>query len=170
MILLDFSGILEAKVHTCIKLTGGFNPDDYYVMVLGHVAGLNKKFKKEYGKLIICLDAPSSTYWRKDIFPDYKYPRKDANKKQKAKNADIDWDVVYEAKKQIKNDLEKYFPFKLIGVPTAEADDIIGVISKYCFNQEKILIISEDRDFIQLINKNVSLYHLRKNKMIKLKR
>ena len=56
-------------------------------------------------------------------------------------------------------------PYKHLHIDTAEADDIIGVLVKKHHDQ-KILILSGDKDFIQLHNKNVQQYNPVLNKFV----
>lgn len=120
----------------------------------------NQKFKREYGDMILCYD--SGNTWRRDYFPNYKAGRR----KSRASSTTIDWSSVYGALDQIKQELKDNFPYKVLQVQKAEADDIIGsLVNKY--NTEKILIISGDKDFKQLQKyKNVQQYSPVAKKMI----
>tara|TARA_B100000959_G_C14971929_1_gene620053 strand:- start:265 stop:996 length:732 start_codon:yes stop_codon:yes gene_type:complete len=102
-----------------------------------------KQFNKNYGELVICND--SRHYWRKDVFPLYKAGRKAGREK-----SPFDWEVIFKIFDTLREDLQTYFPYKYIEVMGAEADDIIGVICKYHHAEEKICILSSDKDFIQL--------------------
>ena len=107
------------------------------------------KFTKEYGELVLCCDSKGS--WRREIFPNYK-----ASRKTKRSSAPIDWDNLYECLNQLKTELTEWFPYKLIQVDKAEADDIIAVLVD--FLGERTLILSSDKDFVQLHNFNVRQY------------
>lgn len=109
-------------------------------------------FKSEYGELIICHD--SSNCWRKDLFEYYKQ-----NRRTKQDESDIDWNSIYDTLHMIRTEIEQNFPYKNIKVERAEADDIIAVICKEYSSMEKILILSNDKDFKQLQKfKNVKQY------------
>ena len=63
----------------------------------------------------------------------------------------------------IRDELTEYFPYKVLEVENAEADDIIASVvfhvAKEPKNYEKVLILSSDKDFIQLQKYNfVSQY------------
>ncbi len=100
------------------------------------------KFRSNYGELIICND--SKNYWRKDIFPYYKHGRK-----SKLKNSELDWDSIFNTMTKIKEEVKTNLPYKNLTVNRTEADDIISVICKNV-RDEKILIVSSDKDFQQL--------------------
>ena len=119
-------------------------------MVLNMIRALNVKFRNEYGELIIASD--SRTYWRKEYFPYYKAARKKAREK-----SDLDWTSVFECMNRIKSELQEYFPYKYIEVSGAEADDVIGTICN-SIDDEKILIISGDKDYRQLHTSKIKQY------------
>ena len=112
-------------------------------MVLNTYRMYRTMFKDEYGELVICHD--SSNCWRKDIFEYYKQ-----NRKAKQDASDINWDEVYDALHKIRTEILENFPYKNIRVERAEADDIISVICQKYSANEKILILSNDKDFKQL--------------------
>jgi 5'-3' exonuclease len=121
---------------------------------------IKDKFGNEYGDLVICQD--SSNYWRKDIFPYYK-----ANRKNAKQDNQQYWDVIYGAMKIILTEVAENMPYKNIKVDRCEADDIIGVLTKNKHTTEKILIVSNDKDFEQLLQyPNVKLYSPHKKTMV----
>lgn len=94
--------------------------------------------------VICCIDSGS---WRKDFYPDYKSSRS-AKREQSIVNFDAFFAVWSNLLERIKKVFEKT-NIKFIEVPKCEADDLIGVITKY--NPEwEITNVSSDRDFFQL--------------------
>ena len=121
-------------------------------MVLNTYRMYRKMFKEDFGELVICHD--SSNCWRKDIFEYYKL-----NRKAKQDASDVDWESIYDALHKIRTEIEQNFPYKNIKVERAEADDIISVLCERYSSHEKILILSNDKDFKQLQKfENVSQY------------
>ena len=112
-------------------------------MILSTLLFYRRKFRDQYGDLVICCDSKKS--WRKDIFPFYK-----ANRKSTRAKDDIDWNGIFEVINSITQDLKSKFPYAVISVDQAEADDIIGVLAKNYYRNEKIMIVSSDKDFLQL--------------------
>lgn len=134
-------------------------------MVLNTIRSLNKKFAMEYGELIICCD--DKKVWRKDIFPYYK-----ANRKKAREESELDWHHIFNTLNKIKLDLKEYFPYRVIQVEGAEADDVIGTLAikhgQMLNIGTPILILSGDKDFVQLqIFGNVSQYDPVRKKPIK---
>lgn len=124
---------------------------------------IKEKFGEDYGDLIICQD--SSNYWRKDVFPHYK-----ANRKKAQKYNQEYWDVIYNAMKIIRNEVAENMPYKNLRVDRCEADDIIGVLARNYHDKENILVVSNDKDFQQLLYyPNVKLYSPHKKTMVECK-
>ena len=112
-------------------------------VALNSIRANSKKFRNEYGEVILCCD--SRTYWRKEVFPHYKAHRKEAREK-----SPLDWNLIFKVLNKLKEDLKEHFPYKVIEVNGAEADDIIGTLAPRLSAHEKVLIISSDKDFVQL--------------------
>lgn len=129
--------------HTNIDI----EPDLVRHMVLNSIRSFNVKFGKEYGDLIIACD--DKRYWRRDVFPYYKAHRKKAREK-----SELNWNVIFDTLNSIRDELREYFPYKVIQVEGAEADDVIGTIchahGSSLLTGERILILSGDKDFVQL--------------------
>ena len=160
MILFDISGIFHAKVATILKLNDGeFIVDDFKQSMVGSFATYKDLFSKKYGNSVICLD--DDKYWRSAIHPYYK-----SRRKEKKDNDDIDWKLIYSEYRNFLAEVKTTFPYKMIHVENCEADDIIAVLSQE--TTEKTVIVSNDKDFIQLINENVDLYSPMKDKITKL--
>jgi hypothetical protein len=61
----------------------------------------------------------------------------------------IDWNTIFKALDKFKVELRENFPYKVIQVSHAEADDIVAVLTKH-YHAEGVLIASSDKDFQQL--------------------
>ena len=111
-------------------------------MVINSLRGFNLKFKSEYGNnIVLCADAGDP--WRRDIYPNYKHARR----KGRVDSA-TDWVNIFNMITEIKNEIAENFPYVMMYVEKAEADDIIATLVKH--NNEPIMIISGDKDFVQL--------------------
>jgi len=125
-------------------------------MVLNSLRGYKNKFR-EYDELVIACDSSS---WRRTVFPYYKAARRASKEK-----SELNWDLIFNSFSNIKDELNEFFPYRVIRVDGAEADDIIGVLANYfgksltSSKKDDILIISGDKDFKQLQkHSNVSQY------------
>lgn len=114
-------------------------------MILNSLRSYRTKFFSEFGELVIACD--NTNYWRRKHFPYYK-----ANRKKAQEKSEMDWKSVFECMNKIRSELKEFFPYKVIDVESAEADDIIGTLVYEHGNDTNtnILILSGDKDFIQL--------------------
>jgi 5'-3' exonuclease len=113
-------------------------------MILNTIRTYVKKFKAEFGPNII-IACDNKKYWRREIFPYYK-----ANRKKSRESSGHDWNSIFECLNKIRDELREHSPYKVIEVDTAEADDIIAVLSIKHSANEKVMILSSDKDFAQL--------------------
>ena len=143
MILIDLNQVCIANILQEIKQLKKIEPLLVKHMILSTLLFYRRKFRDQYGDLVICCDSKKS--WRKDIFPFYK-----ANRKSTRAKDDIDWNGIFEVINSITQDLKSKFPYAVISVDQAEADDIIGVLAKNYYRNEKVMIVSSDKDFLQL--------------------
>ena len=151
MILIDLNQVMVSNLmmqlgnHTDAKIEEGLVRH----MVLNAIRSYKQKFGEEYGELVIACD--DKNYWRRKIYPYYK-----ANRKKAREQSDIDWTSIFECFNKIREELKEYFPYRVLKIETAEADDIISALVHnngallMTGSAEKILILSGDKDFIQL--------------------
>ena len=122
-------------------------------MVINAIRSYKVKFGDEYGEIVIACD--NRNYWRKQVFPYYK-----ANRKKNIDNSELNWQSIFDCMSKIRSELKEFFPYKVIDIESAEADDIIAtLVENYprtlesftdVFGMRGILILSGDKDFIQL--------------------
>jgi hypothetical protein len=144
MILVDLNQVLLAGLMAQIANHKG-KLDESLVrhMILNIIRNHVKNFKAEYGEVILCCD--NRKYWRKEFFPFYKAGRKKSREK-----SNLDWHMIFEMLAKFKVELKENFPYKVIDVEGAEADDIIGTLAPRAVAHENVLILSSDGDFLQL--------------------
>ena len=151
MILVDLSQLLVASTFVSMEKTETeVDIKKLRHLILNSLRMYRKKYANEFDELIICCDGSLS--WRREIFPNYK-----AGRKSGRETSSLDWNQIFECFNQLKKELKDNFPYQLIEVDTAEADDIIGtLVIRKRKPDEKTMIISSDKDFIQLqMNDNV---------------
>ena len=143
MILIDMSQILFAAASMSMK-NGKADINIVRHMTLNSLKKYRKEYFDEYGELVICCDGKHS--WRREFFPQYKAMRKSGREA-----SSVDWGEIFQMFNQLKREIKENFPYRVIEVDTAEADDIIGtLIIRQREEGEKVLIVSSDKDFIQL--------------------
>jgi len=164
MILVDLNQVLLAGLMAQISKQKSVKLEEDLIrhMVLNIIRTHINKFRNEYGEVVLCCD--NRKYWRKEFFPFYKAHRKAAREK-----SDLDWHLIFDMLGKFKQELKDNFPYKVIDVDGAEADDVIGTLVPIFADKEKILILSSDGDFLQLqkYGSNVKQYNPSLKKYIK---
>ena len=143
MILVDMNQISLASLMMHLHINKG-ELDDEMVrhMILNSVRMYRTMFNEDYGEIVLTYD--SRAYWRKQLFPQYK-----ANRKKGRESDDKDWDSIFTVLNKIKEEIREFLPYKVVETYGAEADDVIAIVCKH-YQSEKIMIVSGDKDFIQL--------------------
>jgi len=164
MILIDLNQVLLAGLMAQISNQKNTKLDESLIrhMVLNILRTHIRNFKAEYGEVVLCCD--NRKYWRKEYFPFYKASRKKTREK-----SDLDWHLIFDILAKLKQELRETFPYKVIDVEGAEADDVIGTLVPLYARDQKILILSSDGDFLQLqqYGPNVKQYNPSLKKYIK---
>ena len=142
MIILDYSAIAMAAF-----FARGSSEEEGMLrhFILNSIRMHNVKHRAKYGKMVIACDSHS---WRKDTYPQYK-----ANRKKGREKSEVNWDSVFDTFHKVKEELKEHFPYYVLTIDNAEADDIIGTLIKETQEfgkHEPVIIISSDKDFIQL--------------------
>ena len=147
MILVDLNQVLISNYMAQTRGQKAPNIDMFRHMVLNSIRGYNLKFKEEYGTQILCAD--SANPWRRDYFPNYKYQRKQV--RLETQETSDKWDDLFDIITEVKHEIAKNFPYMVLSVDNSEADDIIAILCREAHNnKEKVMIVSGDKDFIQL--------------------
>jgi hypothetical protein len=157
MILVDYSQVALAAILTFQRELKGTESEVKNLIrhvTLSTIKSYKKKYGKEYGELVICCDGRK--YWRKEFFEQYK-----GSRKKNRDASDLDWKLIFDTLTEMREDIAKHFPWRVIHVDRAEADDIIAIMAKWLQDNQlvqeglveetqKVLILSSDKDFKQL--------------------
>lgn len=170
MILVDFSQVMIMSISAAFNtFKNDLSEDMIRHIFLNIIKEYRKKFKSEFGNEIV-LACDGRGYWRKDYFPYYKFKRA-AGRAQ----SPLDWEFIFKCMDNLKSDIREYFPYRLVEVPGCEGDDVIAVLTDHFVKtrvlpghecslesrplSEPIVIISADKDFLQLqLHGNVKQY------------
>ena len=118
-------------------------------MILNSIRNYVMQFKSDYvesdADVILAWD--SKHYWRRDYYPQYK-----AGRKKTRESSNLDWNEIFGVTNKIRDEIKENMPYKSVEVYGAEADDIIAIVSN---SYDKVMIVSSDKDFIQLHKENI---------------
>ena len=142
MILIDYNQIALSNI-----IVQKLNDEDLIRhMILNSIRMYNKKYRNDYGQMVICADGMNT--WRKEFFPQYK-----ANRKKGRDESSMDWNEIFRVLNLVREEIKQNLPYKVLHLEGCEADDLIGALvyhTQEFGNFEPIMIISSDKDFIQL--------------------
>lgn len=161
MILIDYNAIAISNV-----VTQKVDLDENLIrhMIFNSIRNYRTKYKDKYGEIVICTDGQKN--WRYDVYPHYKFKRKDARKQSK-----MDWKELFRITNMVLEELKENFPYKVVEHERCEADDIIAVLcddTQQFGRYQPVLIVSSDKDFAQLQKyDNVAQYSPMKKGFIK---
>jgi DNA polymerase-1 len=134
-----------------------------------HIGGLGG-FIRSVGSLInqiqptavyVVFDGVGSSTNRKNLLPEYKSGRHTSRI--------TNWEVFENLDEEHNSKIDqivrlihylKCLPIRTVSIDKAEADDIIAFYSQYLVEKfnSKVVIVSSDKDFLQLINDDVTVY------------
>lgn len=142
MILLDYSSVVMSSILPKID-----EFEDKIDLIRHQIFNLiryyNVQYRDDYGQLVICCDAGNN--WRRDEFPQYK-----ANRKKNRDNSVHDWNSIFNTLAEVRQEVQDYMPYRMVYVDRCEADDAIGVLAAKYSAVDPVMIVSPDRDFVQL--------------------
>lgn len=141
--------------------------------ILSNIKYYKKKFREYASEIVIACDGRK--YWRKEVFPHYKFKRKKGRE-----DRNLPWDKIFAAMDQIIDEIDEHFHYKVIRHDKAEADDVMAILVEEIANNrmvqtgletepEMVMLISTDKDMAQLQKyPNVRQYSPMTSKMITL--
>jgi 5'-3' exonuclease len=150
MILVDLNQVMISNMMMQMGNHQNAQVDENMLrhMILNSLRFNRQKFHREFGELIICAD--DKNYWRRQVYAYYK-----AGRRKNREESELDWNSIFQALNKIRDELKEFFPYRVIQIETAEADDIIGTIvhaegEQLNTGSNPILVLSGDKDYIQL--------------------
>lgn len=162
MIVIDYNGIAISSV-VVQKLA--IEEDLIRHFILNTIRMYNKKFRKDYGQMVIACD---SSTWRRQYFPNYKFKRREGREKDEVEKAN--WEEIFRIINMVRDEIQENLPYRVVKVDGAEADDIIGALAmetQEFGKHEPVMIVSADKDFVQLQKyKNIKQYSPMQKKFV----
>jgi len=126
------------------------NYDSFGADFIRTIQSLSKSY--EAARTIVCFDFGKS-YYRMDMHEEYKGTRKKPQEEEEIKK--------YEAFFAVLNDLPEQLDEEVLKFRGVEADDILAWITQNVSEKyDHTWIISSDKDLIQLVDENVSIFNI----------
>lgn len=113
-------------------------------------------------RVILVFDGKGGSIRRKDLYSDYKSGRSVNTKFNRPDHISIDVDQELKNMSKQLVRLSEYLetlPVTVVSIDNVEADDVIAYMVTNVFNESKhVTIMSDDKDFLQLIKDNVYVW------------
>lgn len=162
VLIIDLNNLAHRCFHTPqgTLTTKQGEPSGVILGVLNSIKGMLEQFP-DSDRVYVCFDGGKSE-WRKALYPAYKAQRDyGKNDEEKAKSYEGLWnqmDVLYEFMPKI-----GLIPIKIKG---QEADDDIAALCKFLPEDVYKIVITSDKDMLQLVSDKVNVYSPYKKKII----
>lgn len=170
LILIDAFNLLIAQ--NAVSNISDYNGNSIgmYLTTLNMIRTFTDRFKP--AKIIFVLDGPNAGERRRRLYPNYKGKRRVTNRESKVAmigendqiSAHTDEGGFQRQMEQIYEFL-KLLPISVVTIPYCEADDVISYLALKNKEVGESIIISNDRDYMQLIQKNILVYRWRTKKL-----
>jgi 5'-3' exonuclease len=149
--IVDLNNLVFAVRFAKIKTPTSRQRRESYVteLIFKETLAMIVRYANELKSDAIAIACDSSNVWRKDIYPEYKANRD---------HADIYYDEIIEAANLTKKFFKTCTNVAVFDVPRAEADDIIAVMCQESRRGVENIILSSDKDFVQLLNDTTKLF------------
>lgn len=142
MILLDYSSIAMSSIMVRVD-DFQEQPDLVRHQIFNIIRQYNERFRNDFGEMVIAMD--HTNIWRKKTFPQYK-----ANRKKLRKESKHDWHAIFTMMNNVREEVEEYSPYRCVRIEGCEADDVIATIVEAKNDPSPTVIVSPDKDFVQL--------------------
>lgn len=149
MVIVDFSHLFSRNIFVAINQAKPSVKNGKFVtaelapyfkhLLFNSLQFIKNKFR---GEIVLALDARRN--WRKDFYDDYKGTR--AKGKEES---ELNWEEIYVIIDEIIEVIKENFPFKVVKVEKAEADDIGGVLAQAFGNHREVILVTSDHDWLQ---------------------
>lgn len=119
-------------------------------------------------RCIIVFDGKGGSQKRREIFSEYKENRKSMTKLNRAYDFDSKEAELENQTRQLVQLVMamNYLPITVISVDNVEADDVLAYLAKLVSERGgKSFIMSNDKDFLQLVDENIHVYNPTKKKI-----
>lgn len=118
---------------------------------------LRKKNNVPYENVVFCKDCIRDRIWRYEYFANYKKSREE-------RLATFNGDIFKHCYGKLLPNMQERLKIQSCEHPISEADDIVAIFTRSItskFPESKIIIVTNDNDYLQLITDNVKLVNMK---------
>ena len=120
-------------------------------------------------RTIVVFDGKGGSSRRRKLYPEYKNKRRGKIRLNRINEYENIEDERHSMFMQLSRCVEylEALPLTIISVDNVEADDVIAYIAKQLLPKSNHIIMSTDKDFLQLVNNRISVWSPTKKKLYK---
>ena len=117
-------------------------------------------------RVIICFDGKGGSQRRRKLFPDYKATRRVKHRMTRINefNSVDDERVAMAQQLQRLSQYMEQLPITVMSIENIEADDAMAYISQQVYPKSQCILMSTDKDFLQLVDERVQVWSPTKKK------
>ena len=117
-------------------------------------------------RVIICFDGKGGSQRRRKLFPDYKATRRVKHRMTRINefNSVDDERVAMAQQLQRLSQYLEQLPITVMSIENIEADDAMAYISQQIYPKSQCILMSTDKDFLQLVDDRVQVWSPTKKK------
>ena len=117
-------------------------------------------------RVIICFDGKGGSQRRRKLFPDYKATRRVKHRMTRINefNSVDDERVAMAQQLQRLSQYLEQLPITVMSIENIEADDAMAYISQQVYPKSQCILMSTDKDFLQLVDDRVQVWSPTKKK------
>ena len=118
-------------------------------------------------RTIICFDGKGGSNRRRKLYPEYKAKRTTKIRLNRTNDFENIEDERHSMMMQLSRCVEylEKLPVSIMSIDSIEADDAIGYTAKQLLPKSNVIIMSTDKDFLQLVNDRISVWSPTKKKL-----
>jgi len=167
MLIVDFSHLANRNLFTSVfnarpkKKDGKFITEDFIGMYMHQMFTSLKSLKRQFQSEEIVLAIDSRMNWRKDVYPDYK-----SHRKKVRDESEINFEEFFKYNAELIQALKENFPYKVVEVDRAEADDVIFVLAEQYAKEKDVIVVTEDKDMKIVLSYGARMYMPIKKKFV----
>lgn len=168
LLLIDGWNVMIAQNAVAHIEDGNGQPIGMQLTTLNMIRTFVELFKPT--KIFFMLDGPDAGERRRQLYPDYKGKRGIKERKSKVRIMEGEDNMVYGVEGAFQNQLIKIYeflqllPVTVCMIPYCEADDMIAYMALKNKDDFENIIISNDKDYLQLIQPGISVYRWKAKK------
>jgi len=153
-LIVDGNSVLQTGFH---GVKDFYHNDKHFGAIFYFLNTIKKHLERyDYDKVVVFWDGKNNHKSRRELYSEYKTNRKKKLSKEKI-------DDMFRQKNRISQYLEEFF-IRQAGFQNCEADDCIAYYTQN--TKEKTTIVTNDKDLLQLINKQTRVYLIRDESLL----